>query len=86
MSMIWSGGGIVVPGEGLQHGQVDDTGAAGLAATPVQAPRRAPRRKVIVALACANVLKAQGETPRPDTTHNCAPGSRLAVAVDLPVS
>ena len=47
--------------------------------------RRAPRRNIMRPLTCVNVTEAQGNTPRPDTTHNCATGGRLVVAADLPV-
>jgi hypothetical protein len=72
---------------GLRSSSVAVPGGRSTAALSahVCAPVQVPRRDVIVALACANVVKAQGETPRPDTAHNCAPGRRLTIAVDLPV-
>lgn len=51
----------------------------------LDASKRVPTPNVIWPLSCINAIEAQGEAPRRDTTYNCAPAGRLAIAADLPV-
>ena len=52
---------------------------------PVEAPKRVPRRRMTRRLSWANVVEAQGESRRRDTTQNCSPYERLVIAADLPI-
>jgi len=45
--------------------------------------KRVPTRNIILALACTNVIEAQGETPRPDTSQDCSLVGRLSIVADL---
>jgi hypothetical protein len=76
--------GVTQPPHRGQHALRAQVGAPPSVARWAQ--KRVPTRSIIWLLTCTNAMEAQGEGPRQDARHNWAPGGRLAIAADLPIS
>jgi hypothetical protein len=50
-----------------------------------EGPKRGLKRGRTLSLSCANALEVQVKSQWPDTSQNCSPQGRLAIAADLPI-